>query len=137
MDRYTAIRLVLRACVTVMSIGPAWAQVQVGELTITPASDGVTVALAQPQTGTAPPGVLTVEPTVPTVQTVATAPRPAVTRITLSAGDLPAMQPRSRPLPPLPAPRTHEMERDVQTLKAARAALQLDDQSHERKLASR
>jgi len=63
-------------------------------------------------------------------------PPPAVTRIILAADSLPPARPVSRPLPPLPAPRSHQMERDVLTLKAARAAMQLDDQLRDRKIAA-
>jgi hypothetical protein len=60
---------------------------------------------------------------------------PRVTRITVAPDDLPSGA-RSRPLPPVPAPHKHELERDVLTLKAARAAMLLDDQMRDRKMAS-
>jgi len=151
MDRYTATRLALRICLLAISVAPARGQeqeqeqeqaqeqepVQVGELMVTPAPDGVTVTLArEPDAPAMPdrPGQL---------------PKSTITRITLVSDELPPVHqpsaqpssqpyvqpaPRWRPLPPMPAPRTHEMERDVQTLKAARAAMQLDDQMHARRI---
>lgn len=159
MDHYTATRLALRICLLAISVAPARGQeqeqeqqqeqaqeqtqehepVQVGELMVTPAPDGVTVTLARGQEAPAlpdRPGQL---------------PKSTITRITLVSDELPPVhqssaqqssqpytQPaaRWRPLPPMPSPRTHDMERDVQTLKAARAAMQLDDQMHARRIAA-
>ena len=174
--RYLVIRLMLRLCAVVFTAAPAHGQVQVGELVVTPASDGVTVSVAHAhagqrgtarklpgdaqaeaqrdiqrdiQPGTEPSTVPSIGPDAqlqsplqpqlytqadaqPLPDNAAPAPlRPAVTRVMLDADALPP--PRSRPLPPLPAPRRHDMERDVQTLKAARAAMQLDDELHARK----
>ena len=90
-------------------------------------------------TAAQPPGVLPQHMTQQMTQPVALeAPQPertppAITRITLTADDFPP--PRSRPLPPMPAQRA-QLERDVLTLKAARAALALDDQMREQKMAS-
>ncbi|MRV71565.1 hypothetical protein GJ700_07485 [Duganella sp. FT92W] len=147
MDRYTATRIALRICLLAISVAPARGQeqqqeqepVQVGELMVTPAPDGVTVTLARDGDTSAMP------------DRPAQLPKSTITRITLVSDELPPvhqpsaqqspqpyMQPaaRWRPLPPLPAPRTHDMERDVQTLKAARAAMQLDDQMHGRRIAA-
>jgi hypothetical protein len=171
MDRYSATRLIL--CIGVLAImaGPAGSQVQVGELMVTPASDGVTVTLAREQPGQLTqdsaaqppqaPGQLTQDspaqppqapgqlaPESPAQQAGLPAPLaqdgapppetravPRVTRITVGPDDLPSAA-RTRPLPPVPAPRKHELERDVLTLKAARAAMLLDDQMRDRKMAS-
>lgn len=128
MNRYTATRLLARACVLVMCIGPARAQAPVSELVILPAPP------AQAELADPPP------PVQAAIDPAASAPAPeqrnhgSITRITLSAGELPTA-PR-RALPPQPAPATHPMERDVQTLKAARAAMQLDDALHEQRLAA-
>lgn len=135
MDRNSATRLALRICILALSIGPAQGQVRVGELIVSPDPDGVTVHLAQDDTATQPPGVL---PQQEEPQSVQLPPqqepaRPAITRITLTADDFPP--PRWRALPPMPAPRP-QLERDVQTLKAARAAMALDDQLRDRKMAS-
>lgn len=164
MDRYSATRLVSRICVLALAIGPARGQVQVGELMVTPAADGVTVTLAQVEP---PRPALQQEPREEPqqgsqqsqqsqqeqqeqqdrqawrqerqFQSEDSMPAPAphaaqVTRISLSVDELPpepAVQSSARPLPPLPAPRSHEMERDVLTLKAAHAAMLLDDQLHQ------
>jgi hypothetical protein len=143
MDRYSATRLVLRICVLALSIGPARGQVQVGELMVTPEADGVTVTLAQSEPQQEP---LQQEPSQqqPQQQEYPFQPEdgapvpvrhgPHVTRISLSPDDLPPAQAEpysARPLPPMPAPRSHEMERDVLTLKAAHAAMLLDDQLHQ------
>ncbi|SFV04537.1 hypothetical protein [Pseudoduganella namucuonensis] len=128
MNRDTATRLILRACVLVMSIGPARAQAPATEVVMLPAP------AAQTELGDAPP------PVQASIDPAAAAPAPeqraqgSITRITLSANELPTVA--RRPLPPQPAPATHPMERDVQTLKAARAAMQLADALHGQRLAA-
>lgn len=145
MERYSATRLAL--CLALYIVIPAQGQVQVGELVVRPAADGVTVTLAQDEPAEQQPGILPAQQDQPQqeqqpvqAQPVQPAPpRPAVTRITLTAAELPPAQPvqaYSRPLPPLPAPHRHELERDVQTLKAARAAMELEDRLRDRKMAS-
>jgi hypothetical protein len=104
------------------------------------------VTLAQDEPADQQPGILPAQqdPALSAAPAPAPVPppaRPAVTRITLAADELPPAQPAqaqaySRPLPPLPAPRRHELERDVLTMKAARAAMQLEDQLRDRKMAS-
>ncbi len=154
MDRFTATRLALRISVLLVSITPAQGQVQVGDLVVTPEPDGVTVRLAQQDSAPREIGILPARrdegseadagaDSVDTVDSVqASAPlsyQPAhapITRITLSSDDLPPPAAYARPLPPLPAPRAHAMERDVQTLKAAYAAMQLEDAMRDRKIAS-
>ena len=146
MDRFTATRLALRISVLLLSISPAQGQVQVGDLVVTPAPDGVTVRLAQQDSAPREVGILpaqrdddgdadadSAQPSAPLSYQPAHAP---ITRITLSSEDLPPPAAYARPLPPLPAPRAHAMERDVQTLKAAYAALQLEDAMRDRKIAS-
>lgn len=135
MDCNSATRLALRICVLALSIGPAHGQVRVGELIVSPDRDGVTVRLAQDDTASQPPGVLPQqeEPQSAPLPLQREPARPAITRITLTPDDFPP--PRWRALPPAPAPRP-QLERDVQTLKAARAAMVLDDQLRDRKLAS-
>jgi hypothetical protein len=109
MERYSATRLALRICVSAVLAGPAWGQVQVGDLVVRPAPDGVTVTLAQDEPADQQPGVLPAQQDPALAPAPAPvpvpAPRPAVTRITLTADELPPAQPtqaqaHSRPLPP-------------------------------------
>ncbi|CAN7373281.1 hypothetical protein LJR289_002169 [Pseudoduganella sp. LjRoot289] len=121
MNPSTASLYLLRALLFVASIGPAHAAGQ----------EQGTVAYAD---AVAASQALNVEPADAAVATdtkaAAVAPPRAITRITLSASDMPAAS-RQRDLPNFQAPPAgHQLERDVRTLKAARAAMLQQDANH-------
>jgi hypothetical protein len=119
MNPSTILLYLLRAMIFVASIGPAHA---IGQ-------EQGTVAYADSvqtqQTANAAPVVREA------------APQRAITRIALTAIDMPAAT-KQRDLPTYQTPHAvaHQLARDVSTLKAARAALQLQDASHSQRLAS-
>lgn len=112
MNPSTASLCLLRALLFVASIGPAHAAGQ----------EQGTVAYADS---------VAVRPAA-NVEPVAAAPAPqrAITRITLSASEMPAAS-RQRDLPNFQAPPvSRQLDRDVHTVKAARAAMLQQDANH-------
>lgn len=132
-----------RAAMFVATIGPAYAagQEQTAPMDNSAAAapsdmaayirDNVPAAI--PVSLSAEPGAITAPAAAPAAAPVA---RPA-TRIRLTAGDLPAVAAPRQAVAFNAAAPVHQLARDVQTLKAARAALQLNDAlSHQQRLVS-
>ncbi len=126
MDRYTTTRFALRIGIFAFSINPALGPAQSQALVV----DSL---VEQPAVHRQDPGYMRMEADHPEQQRMAL---PDVTGIVLVADSLPAARSVSRPPPPLPAPRSHDMERDVRTLRVAHAAMRLDDRLRERKMAA-
>lgn len=143
MNQYSIPLALARVCILALSIGPAGAQGEAGS----------EAAMAWPPEQVAEPVPIRVVKLVADASGVREVPAEAAgagrvddagrepaaaaavrgARITLTTDEWPVAR---RPLPPMPAPAAHPMERDVKTLKAAYAALQLEDAIGKSRLAA-
>jgi hypothetical protein len=104
-------RALLRSALVVATIGPAYAA---GQQEAAPLADTVPMAVAAPA-----------------AETRAPQPRPAITRIVLSAQELPAAAPARPAYPAQARAPERQLERDAITLRAARTAMLQNDASHQ------